>query len=131
MNKLICVVALTILFVAIELVGGIYADSVAIISDAAHLVSDVLGVSISIIALKISENEANSLYTYGYHRAEVLGALASILFIWIVTAILVYEATMRVLYPHQIDATIMMITSIVALVFNLIQMSQLHSKDIH
>ena len=58
-NKLYCVVALTSVFVAVELVGGIYADSVAIISDAAHLVSDVLGVSISIIALKIAENDAN------------------------------------------------------------------------
>lgn len=53
-------VALTCVFVAVELVGGIYADSVAIISDAAHLVSDVLGVSISIIALKIAENDANA-----------------------------------------------------------------------
>lgn len=53
----------------------------------------------------------------------MLGALASIFFIWIVTGVLVYEATMRILYPRPIDATIMLITAILALIFNLIQMS--------
>jgi zinc transporter 2 len=98
-NKLYCVVIITFIFVGVELVGGYMADSIAIISDAAHLVSDALGVSVSIIALKIAENAANGHYTFGYHRAEVLGALTSILFIWVVTIILLFEATLRFLHP--------------------------------
>lgn len=68
-------------------------------SDAAHLVSDALGIIISIIALKIAERDADENYTFGYHRAEVLGALASILFIWAITIWLMFEASLRFINP--------------------------------
>lgn len=51
MKKLLCVTIMTLVFVAIEIVGGIWANSIAILSDAAHLVSDVAGIGVSIIAL--------------------------------------------------------------------------------
>ena len=63
--------------VSIEIFGGLIAHSIAIMSDAAHLVSDALGIVISIIALKIAEREVDNKSTFGYHRAEVLGALAA------------------------------------------------------
>ena len=96
------VIFITFFFVAVEIVGGLYSNSIAIISDAAHLVSDALGISISVLALKIAERSSNKTFTYGYHRAEVLGALASIFFIWIVTIWLMFEATLRILNPPEI-----------------------------
>jgi cation diffusion facilitator family transporter len=122
---------ITVIFVAIEVFGGLLANSIAIMSDAAHLVSDALGIIISIIALKIAERDANNRNTFGYHRAEVLGALASIFFIWIVTVWLIVEATFRILYPKTINGLTMLYVSLVCLVLNLIQMSILHSKDVH
>lgn len=95
MKKLICVVFVTILFVGVEIVGGILANSIAIMSDAAHLTSDALGIGISIVALKIAEKDGNSQYSYGYHRAEIIGAVVSILFIWSISIWLCVEATKR------------------------------------
>ena len=124
-------VVLTTIFVFVEVFGGYWCDSIAIMSDAAHLASDSLGVGISIIALKIAERSAVNRFTFGYHRAEVLGALASVLFIWLITIFLIWEATMRFYNPPQIEGGLMMIVSFLALIFNFIQMSILHSKDFH
>ena len=111
---------MTIIFVGVEVMGGYLAHSIAVMSDAAHLTSDALGVGISIVALKIAEKSANQKYTYGYHRAEVLGALCSILFIWLVTIWLIYEATLRFFYPPKIDGEVMLIVAGLCLVFNLV-----------
>lgn len=119
-NKLILVIFITFFFVAVEIVGGLYSNSIAIISDAAHLVSDALGIGISVLALKIAEKSSNNTFTYGYHRAEVLGALASIFFIWIVTIWLMVEATFRILNPPEIQSEVMLLVSFVCLIFNLI-----------
>jgi zinc transporter 2 len=89
LRKLVWVILLTIFFVFVEVAGGLISNSIAILSDAAHLTSDALGIAVSIIALKIAERPANGEYTFGYHRAEVIGALTSIIFIWIVTIWLV------------------------------------------
>ena len=120
MRKLVWVILVTVIFVAVEIVGGMLAHSIAIMSDAAHLVSDALGILISIIALKIAEKEANDSNTFGYHRAEVIGALLSIFFIWGVTIWLMVEATYRILYPESINGKTMLYVSVMCLVFNLI-----------
>jgi len=131
MKKLICVVFVTILFVGVEIVGGIYANSIAIMSDAAHLTSDALGIGISIVALKIAEKDGNSQYSSGYHRAEIIGAIISILFIWAISIWLCVEATKRFWSDEKVDGKTMLEVSGLCLIFNLIQMSILHSKDLH
>lgn len=77
-------------------------DSIAILSDAAHLISDVFGLGVSVICMKIGMKAANETYTYGYHRAEIIGALASIFTIWIMTGALIYEATNRLYNKPEI-----------------------------
>lgn len=131
MRKLIIVVAVTLLFVAVEIVGGMYADSIAIMSDAAHLTSDALGIGISIVALKIAEGDSNDVYSYGYHRAEIIGAIVSILFIWSISIWLCVEATKRLIHGEDVNGLRMLYVSFCCLIFNLIQISILHSKDLH
>jgi zinc transporter 2 len=65
-------------------------------ADAAHIFSDVSGFIISIIALKLTNVKANSKMSYGYHRAEILGALGSVMLIWGLTIWLVVEAIHRI-----------------------------------
>ena len=120
LRKLVWVVLITTFFVAVEIAGGLFSNSIAIISDAAHLTSDAFGIGISIVALKIAERSSNDEHTFGYHRAEVLGALVSILFIWLITVWLMVEATYRFMDPPKIDSEIMLIASCICLVFNLI-----------
>ena len=92
-KKLIIVLMTSFVFIAIQIAGGILANSIAIMSDAAHIASDVIGFGISICALKIAHRRANSQYTFGYHRVEIVGAFCSIFTIWIMTVWLFYEAT--------------------------------------
>ena len=65
-----------------EFVGGILSGSLAIMTDAAHMLSDVAGFMISYFAIYLGSRPASSQMSFGYHRAEILGALASILLIW-------------------------------------------------
>ena len=88
-----------------QVVGGIYANSLAVLTDAAHLLSDLAGFLISIFALWLASIEPTSTLSFGFHRAEILGALLSVLLIWVMTGILVYEAVFRVRNPEDVDGT--------------------------
>lgn len=120
MKKLLIVLLTSLVFIVIEIIGGYYADSIAIMSDAAHIASDVIGFGISICCLQIALRKADQTYTFGYHRVEVLGALCSVFTVWIMTAGLIYEATMRFYEPPQIAGKIMLATAVLSFFFNLI-----------
>ena len=119
-RKLIWVCVICTIFMIIEIIGGYLANSIAIMSDAAHLLSDLLGFLISIISIYISRKVAKNNMSYGYHRAEIIGALVSIVLIWALTLWLLYEATLRIISPPQVDGFIMLIISIIGFSFNVI-----------
>jgi zinc transporter 2 len=95
MSKLITVTAVSFIFMICQGLGGWISGSIAIFTDCAHLMSDLVGFFISIISIRMAQRSATSEFTYGWHRAEVLGSLSSIIVIWVITLILVYEATVR------------------------------------
>ena len=119
-RKLIWVCVICTIFMIIEIIGGYLANSIAIMSDAAHLLSDLLGFLISIISIYISRKVAKNNMSYGYHRAEIIGALVSIVLIWALTLWLLYEATLRIITPPLVDGFIMIIVSIIGFSFNVI-----------
>jgi Co/Zn/Cd efflux system component len=106
LRKLTIVVVICFFFMIVEVIGGIASGSLAILTDAAHMLSDVGGFLISMFSIWIGQKAHNSNHTFGYHRAEVIGALASILIIWTMVIWLAWEATDRILYKHDfvIDA---------------------------
>jgi zinc transporter 2 len=65
-----------------ELVGGLIANSVALISDSFHMLTDISALFISMISIILSTRKGSKLYTYGYHRTEALGALVGVFMIW-------------------------------------------------
>ena len=79
----------------VEIAGGVIANSLAIMSDAAHLLSDLAGFLISLFAIMLARRPATSGLSFGFHRVEILGALVSILLIWILTGVLFIEAIER------------------------------------
>jgi len=93
MKKLLIVTLLSIVFISVEIVGGLAAHSIAIMSDAAHLASDVIGIGISVLALAIAQKRSTKNFSYGFHRVEVMGALISIFSIWGMSIYLIIEAT--------------------------------------
>lgn len=94
---------LTTFFIAMQLTGAILAGSIALMADTAHLATDLIGFSISVTSLFISQKPASKSLSFGYHRAEVLGTLASMLVLWTITVFLVYAATLRFIDPPVIQ----------------------------
>jgi zinc transporter 2 len=81
----------------VEIIGGFYAGSLAIMTDAAHLLTDVAAMLLSLFAMWLTNRPANSKSSFGYHRAEIIGALFSVLTIWGLVGVLAYEAILRLI----------------------------------
>lgn len=126
-NQLIVVCCLCSVFMIAEIAGGVISGSLALLTDATHLASDITGFLVSLFAIWISSKPPTIRMSYGYYRAEILGALTSILIIWIVTAILCYLATERLISgDYEIKANEMLITATLGVVFNIIMGVVLH-----
>ena len=107
-------------FMIIEFVCGYIAGSLAIMSDATHLLSDLAGFLISLFSLIVAMKPADRNFTFGYHRFEVLGALASILIIWGLTLWLLMAAVWRIKHPNPIVGFLMVCIAAGGLLFNII-----------
>ena len=123
--------SVSFVFIIAEIVGGLWAGSIAIFADSAHLASDIVGFGISILALRLGQRSATDHLTYGWHRAEIIGTMASVASIWIMTVWLFYEATKRFFEPPQVIGARMLGLSVLALCFNLVQIKILHSGEGH
>jgi zinc transporter 2 len=120
MKKLLIVSGLCFVFMGGEIGGGIISGSLAILTDAAHMLSDVAGFMVSYVAIYLGNRRASFGMSFGFHRAEILGAVASILLIWGLIIWLLIEAARRMIHGSEIDGKIMLITACVGLAFNLI-----------
>jgi len=128
-NKLIKVLCVSSLFFLIELTGGLISGSLALLSDSFHLLSDVIGFLISLIAVIVAQRKPTKKYSFGYHRAEIIGAVLSLVFIWVLTIGLVIGAIDRLKNPVEINSKIMLITAIIGVFINIILAFTLHSHD--
>jgi len=120
MKKLSYVVCLSFLFMVGEALGGYFANSLAVMSDAAHLFSDVCGYALSLVAVYLSTLPKSKSMPFGYIRAEILGALLSVLMLWLVLFHLVQEGMERLSNPEHIDGRLMFIISTCGLGVNLL-----------
>ncbi|KAL3738443.1 hypothetical protein ACJRO7_019907 [Eucalyptus globulus] len=120
MKKFLIAVVLCIIFMSVEVVGGIEANSLAILTDAAHLLSDVAAFAISLFSLWASSWEATPRQSYGFFRIEILGALVSIQIIWLLAGILVYEAIERLINgTTEVHGFLMFIVAAFGLLVNI------------
>ncbi|GJQ66834.1 putative UDP-glucose:glycoprotein Glucosyltransferase [Trypoxylus dichotomus] len=126
-KKLIIASILCVVFMIGEVVGGYLSRSLAIATDAAHLLTDFASFMISLFALWMATRPATKKMPFGWYRAEVIGALTSVLLIWVVTGVLVYLAVERIINDDfEIDAVIMLITSGIGVGVNIIMGLSLH-----
>lgn len=120
MRKLLMAVVLCVIFMSVEVAGGIKANSLAILTDAAHLLSDVAAFAISLFSLWAAGWEATPRQSYGFFRIEILGALVSIQMIWLLAGILVYEAIARIINDTgEVQGFLMFVVSAFGLVVNI------------
>ncbi len=129
--KLLLVATVCLFFMVFEIVGGYMANSIAIMTDAAHMLSDVAGFMISYLAIYLGGRASTFELSYGYARAEILGALASILLIWGLIIWLFIEAIERFVNRPEVNGEIMLITASVGLACNFINIFLLHGCGSH
>jgi len=134
MKKLLFVSCICFLFMIIEAAGGIYSHATAILADAAHMFSDVAGFMISFVSIYISKRSPNFVNNYGYHRVEVLGAMVSVMFIWVLLVGINYIAATRIIAGNtkegyllsKDDSIIFLITACFGLSCNLLNLLALN-----
>lgn len=112
---------LCLVFMIAEIVGGYIAGSTAVMTDAAHMLSDFVGLFVSLCAMWISGHKPTRRLTFGYYRVEVLGALLSVSVIWVLTAVFVFVAVQRIVSGvYEIHSSAMMLVSIFGIFVNIV-----------
>ena len=114
--------ALTGAFLVAEVVGGILTGSLALISDAAHMLTDTVGLAIALAAMKIAARPADSRRTFGYQRFEILAAAFNAVILFVVAGYILYEGYQRLVEPPQVQSIGMLAVAVLGLAVNLIAM---------
>eukprot|EP00300_Choanocystis_sp_HF-7_P039630 c5943_g1_i2.p1 GENE.c5943_g1_i2~~c5943_g1_i2.p1 ORF type:complete len:338 (-),score=48.27 c5943_g1_i2:23-1036(-) len=115
----------------VEIIGGYIAGSLAIMTDAAHLLTDIAAMALSLIAMRLGRRRATETMSFGYQRAEILGALASVVTIWVLVLAIAFEALVRLVQFAQgrgeaVDAVIVTVVGALGLAVNIVDAVILH-----
>ena len=113
---------LTSVFLVAEVIGGLITNSLALLSDAAHMGTDVLALAISLFAVRLSRRPADAKRTYGYARMEAIGAMINGGLLFVVAGYILWEAVGRFSQPPEVASTGMLVMATLGLVVNLISM---------
>jgi cobalt-zinc-cadmium efflux system protein len=125
-RRLIWALALTASFMVIEVIGGVWTGSLALLADAGHMLTDAGALSMSLLAMRFAQKPPNLMNTYGYLRTEILAALANGVVLFLVAGYILYEAFQRVWAPPEILSGPMLIIAFLGLGVNLLGMGLLH-----
>ena len=117
-RRLLIVLGVTSAYLLTELVGGYLTGSLALLSDAVHMLTDIAALCLGMLTLWISTRPASSAKTYGYLRAEILGALLNGLFLWVLVVFIWIEAFERLRNPHPVSGLPVMAIAIVGISVN-------------
>ena len=128
-KKLGFALALTSTFLVIEVIAGFITQSLALLSDAAHMFTDAAALAIALVAIKIGKLPADDKRTFGYQRFEILAALFNALMLFVVAIYILYEAYQRFSQPAEIQSLGMLVVAVIGLIINLISMKILFSSS--
>jgi cobalt-zinc-cadmium efflux system protein len=109
-------------FFVVELVGGILSNSLALLADAGHMLSDVAALGLSLLVLRWALKSPTAQKTFGYHRLEILVALINGLVLWGMAGYIFYEAVGRIFQPPEISSTPLLVIASLGLMVNLLGM---------
>ncbi|WP_412850331.1 cation diffusion facilitator family transporter [Chryseobacterium sp. PMSZPI] len=119
-KNLLIVLALSGTYLIAEVIGGIVTNSLALLADAAHMLTDVVGLLLAFIAIKIGERKANPGKTYGYYRTEILAAVINAVVLLGISIYVLVEAYRRFQDPPEVQSTSMLIVAGIGLVVNIV-----------
>lgn len=111
---------ITLIFTIVEFVGGIYTNSLALLSDSFHMLSDVLALGLSMLAIYFASKKPTKNYTYGFLRLEIIVAFLNGLALIIISLGIMYEGIIRIIKPQSVESGTMMFIAILGLIVNIV-----------
>ncbi|WP_030751908.1 cation diffusion facilitator family transporter [Streptomyces griseus] len=124
-SRLRIALGITLSVMVVEIVGGLVADSLALIADAAHMATDAIGLAMALLAIHFANRPPSGNRTFGFARAEILAALANCLLLLGVGGYVLYEAVQRFMEPAETKGGLAIAFAVVGLVANVISLSLL------
>lgn len=128
-NRFTYAIILTAVTLIAEIAGGIWANSLALLSDAAHVFLDLFALLLSLGAIKLAGLPATETRTYGWHRTEVFASFVNGVTIFLIAIGIFYEAWGRLLKPEEVKSIPMFIIAVIGLLMNLVAASALHEHS--
>ncbi len=119
-KRLMWTIVVTLLILAGEVVGGILSNSLALLSDAGHVVTDVFALALSLIAMNLSRRPSDFRATYGYQRIGILAALMNGCSLVVISIFIFYETYQRLITPPEVDSNLMLVVAVLGLAGNLL-----------
>jgi cobalt-zinc-cadmium efflux system protein len=116
--------ALIVAFMGVEVVVGILADSLALLSDAAHMLIDAAALALSVWAARLARRPAEGRMTFGFRRAEILSAQANAITLLVLGVLIVVEAVQRLTTPPRVDAAPVVLTALAGAAVNVVAIWQ-------
>lgn len=114
----IVAVALNLLFVIVEAVAGIVGNSIGLLSDAGHNLSDVFSLLLAMVALKLASSVATKRFTYGHRKASVLISLLNAIILLVAVGAIMVESVEKFIHPSEVNGTLIIWTAAVGIVIN-------------
>jgi cobalt-zinc-cadmium efflux system protein len=111
---------ITFAIMLLEIIGGLVSNSLALLSDAGHMFTDAFALGLSLWAIKMAQKPATHHKTFGYHRLEILAALANGILLILISIWIFYEAYQRFFNPPEIKSGVMLIVAVIGLIGNFI-----------
>ncbi len=127
-NKLFIIIIFTAFLMLLEVFGGIWSGSMALLSDAGHMLTDALALVLSLAAVHISKKQPTPQKTFGYHRSEIIAALINGLILLGVSVFLFFEAVKRFLHPQPIQVNILLTIAVIGLLGNILGIFLIHKE---
>ncbi|MGL9688352.1 MAG: cation diffusion facilitator family transporter [Wolbachia sp.] len=121
----IIIVAITMLM---EIVGGVISHSLALLSDAGHMFTDLFALVLSWVSHRFSAKKSDLQRSYGYHRLQIIAAFVNGLTLFLIAAIIIIESIKRFIFPVNVEWQIMLMIAILGLIANIVVFFILHSK---
>ena len=118
--RLAVVLGITVAVLVVEVVGAVVSGSLALLADAAHMLTDVAGLTLGLVAAVLARRPATSARTWGWRRAEVLGAAAQAALLLAVGVYVLVEGVRRLIEPPEVASTAMLVFGVVGLVGNIV-----------
>ncbi|HWI40967.1 MAG TPA: cation diffusion facilitator family transporter [Verrucomicrobiae bacterium] len=122
-------ILLTSLTLVAEVVGGIWTNSLALLSDAAHVFLDLFALVLSLAAIKLSSYPASDTRTFGWHRTEVFASFINGATVFLMALGILYEAWQRLVVPQEVRTLPMFVIALIGLVMNLVSAGALHQHS--